>query len=81
MFDSVKNDLKKSMDIEIKNSFNSVESLKSFSTTQSLNSIISYDNNSNNRKDYTVRVQFNNKHLFWKAGWYLDGGKLVRSFN
>lgn len=78
MFDSIKNDLKKSIDLENKNSFNSMESLKSLSTTQSLNSIKSYDNN---KKDYTVRIQFNNNHLFWKAGWYLDGGRLVRSFN
>lgn len=78
MFDSVKNDLKKSGDIEFKSSFNSVGSLKSLSTTQSLNSIKNFDNN---RRNYTVRIQFTNNHLFWKAGWYLDGGRLVKSFN
>ena len=81
MFDSVKkNNLKKSMvkDIEIKTSINSVGSTGSASTTQSLNG---YNNINYERKDYTVRIQFYNTHLFWKAGWYIDGGRLVRSFN
>jgi hypothetical protein len=35
--------------------------------------------NCNIIKDYTVRIRFTNQHLFWRAGWYLDGGRLVRS--
>ena len=44
----------------------------------------SLDSNNNiifKRKGYTVKIQFYNNHLFWKAGWYLDGGRLVRTFN
>ena len=81
MFDAVKkNNLKKSLedDIEIKTSINSVGSTGSSSTMQSSSSI---KNINNKRKDYTVRIQFYNSHLFWKAGWYIDGGRLVRSFN
>ena len=79
MFDSVRNNLKKSMenDIETKKSINSEGS------TESNTSIHSLNNNkiSNcNKNDYTVRIRFKNKHLFWKAGWYLDGGRLVRTF-
>ena len=79
MFDSVKKkNLKKSIEKEIKTSIKSTGSTGSSSTIQSLN-----DNNNinNKRKGYTIRIQFYNNHLFWKAGWYLDGGRLVRNFN
>ena len=32
----------------------------------------------NKFKDYEVRVTFKNKDLFWKAGWCIDGGRLLR---
>ena len=32
----------------------------------------------NKCRDYEVRVTFKNQDLFWKAGWYVDGGRLVR---
>ena len=79
MFDSVKNNLKKSIgdEIETKKSINSEGSTESYTSKQSLNS----NNSSNcNKNEYTIRIRFKNKHLFWKAGWYLDGGRLVRSF-
>ena len=44
-------------------------------STESNNSI----KNCNIIKDYTIRIRFTNQHLFWRAGWYLDGGRLVRS--
>ena len=37
------------------------------------------DNDDSNKfKDYEVRVTFKNQDLFWKAGWYVDGGRLLR---
>ena len=32
----------------------------------------------NKFKDYEIRVTFKNQDLFWKAGWYIDGGRLLR---
>ena len=32
----------------------------------------------NNANDYEVRVTFRNQDLFWKAGWCIDGGRLLR---
>ena len=29
-------------------------------------------------KDYEIRVVFTNQDLFWKAGWCIDGGRLLR---
>ena len=29
------------------------------------------------KKDYCIKVTFTNKDLFWKAGWFIDGGKLI----
>ena len=34
----------------------------------------------NKNKDYCIMVTFKNKDLFWKAGWFLDGGKLVSDY-
>ena len=31
-----------------------------------------------NYKDYEVRVTFKNQDLFWKSGWCVDGGRLLR---
>lgn len=31
----------------------------------------------NKKKDYCIKITFQNKDLFWKAGWFIDGGKLV----
>ena len=74
MFDNVKNIIKK--DYKSKNTFDSAGSTES-------NSI--QEKNKNNDKifdekikKYKIRVSFTNQHLFWKAGWYLDGGKLVK---
>ena len=36
------------------------------------------DEEQNKVKDYEVRVSFKNQDLFWKAGWYVDGGRLLR---
>ena len=36
------------------------------------------DENKNNANDYEVRVTFRNQDLFWKAGWCIDGGRLLR---
>ena len=36
------------------------------------------DEDKNNVKDYEVRVSFRNQDLFWKAGWCIDGGRLLR---
>ena len=66
LFDTVKNDLKKSIEIDQKKSF------KSEASTDSSKSDA-------NKNEYTVRISFTNQHLFWKAGWYLDGGRLVRT--
>ena len=74
MFDKVKNNIKK--DFKSKNTFDSAGSTESNS---------SLEKNKNNDKifdekikKYKIRVSFTNQHLFWKAGWYLDGGKLVK---
>ena len=74
MFDNVKNIIKK--ENKSKNTFDSAGSTES-------NSI--QEKNKNNDKifdekikKYKIRVSFTNQHLFWKAGWYLDGGKLVK---
>jgi len=32
----------------------------------------------NKIKDYEVRVVFKNTNLFWKSGWCIDGGRLLR---
>ena len=32
----------------------------------------------NKSKDYEIRVSFKNIDLFWKAGWCIDGGRLLR---
>ena len=32
----------------------------------------------NKCEDYEVRVTFKNQDLFWKAGWCVDGGRLLR---
>jgi hypothetical protein len=36
------------------------------------------DEDKNNVNDYEVRVSFRNQDLFWKAGWCIDGGRLLR---
>ena len=37
------------------------------------------DNDEQNKfRDYEVRVTFKNQDLFWKAGWWIDGGRLLR---
>ena len=94
MFEVVKNSLKSSINsnsnIDLKNSFksdksteyNSLLSNKSIQSVNSLksqNSLKSFDFNNWDQKDYNVRIRFVNTHLFWKAGWYVDGGKLVRN--
>ena len=59
----------------------SIKSINSFKSQNSFNenNKKGFDINKWNYKDYTVRIRFVNTHLFWKAGWYLDGGRLVRS--
>jgi hypothetical protein len=86
MFDAVKNSLKNSLNssIDLKNSIKSNQStesisLKSQNSLKSVNSFKSLGCNNWNQRDYTVRIRFINTHLFWKAGWYIDGGRLVRS--
>ena len=86
MFEAVKNSLKNSLnsDIDLKNSIKSnksteINSLNSQNSLKSVNSFKSFDSNNWNQRDYTVRIRFINTHLFWKAGWYIDGGRLVRS--
>ena len=32
----------------------------------------------NLNKDYEIRIVFTNQDLFWKAGWCIDGGRLLR---
>ena len=63
------------------NSFKSNKSINSLkSSILSSNSSKGNEHNNNiNIKDYTVRIRFYNTHLFYKPGWYLDGGRLVRS--
>ena len=74
MFDKINNNIKKSF--ESKNTFDSIGSIES-STSKSSNK--SNDKNINDTiRKYIIRVSFKNQHLFWKAGWYLDGGKLVK---
>ena len=36
------------------------------------------DEHNNNFRDYEVRVTFKNQDLFWKAGWCIDGGRMLR---
>ena len=74
MFDKIKNNIKKSF--ESKNTFDSVGSTES-STSKSSNKS-DCENINDTIKKYIIRVSFKNQHLFWKAGWYLDGGKLVK---
>ena len=86
MFEAVKNSLKNSSNsnIDLKNSIKSNQSnesisLKSQNSLKSVNSFKSLGSNNWNQRDFTVRIRFINTHLFWKAGWYIDGGRLVRS--
>ena len=94
MFDAVKNSLKSSIDskFSLKDSFksdkstenssinlNSTKSIQSLDSSKIQDNKINFDLSKWNNKDYTVRIRFTNQHLFWKAGWYLDGGRLVRS--
>ena len=39
-----------------------------------------FEKNDNNKatNDYEIRVVFQNIDLFWKAGWCIDGGRLLR---
>ena len=75
MFDKVKENFKKLY--ESKNTCESLGSTESTSSKNNNNN--SYDANINGRiNKYKIRVSFVNQHLFWKAGWYLDGGKLVK---
>ena len=39
---------------------------------------IEKDDVNNKIKDYEVRVVFKNQDLFWKSGWCIDGGRLLR---
>lgn len=32
----------------------------------------------NSPKDYEIRVVFTNQNLFWKSGWFIDGGRLLK---
>jgi hypothetical protein len=74
MFEKALNNSKKVF--EAKTTFESQGSTES-STSKSSDK--NYDLNIDRRiKKYTIRVRFMNQHLFWKAGWYLDGGKLVK---
>ncbi len=73
MFDKINNYLKKKTSFESKNTFDSLGSTESNTSNKSNEKIL------NSRiKKYTIRIRFTNQHLLWKAGWYLDGGKLVR---
>ena len=36
------------------------------------------EEDTNKSKDYEIRVSFKNIDLFWKAGWCIDGGRLLR---
>ena len=63
--------------------FESKNTSDSLGSTESNTSINSSSNKSDKNfaskiKKYNIRVRFTNQHLFWKAGWYLDGGKLVK---
>ena len=95
MFEAVKNDLRNSLDFkfDLKSSISSEKSTESntnsFKSNKSINSLQGSflstnsskgnENNNINIKDYTVRIRFFNTHLFYKPGWYLDGGRLVRN--
>ena len=74
MFDKVINNSKKIF--ETKNTFESQGSTES-TTSKFCDNNYGVDIDKKIKK-YTIRVQFMNQHLFWKAGWYLDGGKLVK---
>ena len=80
MFECVRNELKKSIckEIDTQKSYNSEGSTDS-SSSQNVNVQNSIKSNDSQLKQYTVRISFTNHHLFWKAGWYLDGGRLVRT--
>ena len=71
-------DIKEEMFDKIRN--NSKKTYESKNTTDSIGSTESATSKNSNTKiqKYTIRVSFTNQHLFWKAGWYLDGGKLVK---
>ena len=71
MFDKI-NQKKKTL-FESKKTFDSLGSTESNSSNKSYEQIL----NSKIQK-YNIRIRFINQHLLWKAGWYLDGGKLVR---
>jgi hypothetical protein len=74
MFDKIRNNSKKTYE-----SKNTTDSIGSTESATSKNSNKNSDKNSNTKiQKYTIRVSFTNQHLFWKAGWYLDGGKLVK---
>ena len=79
-------DLKSSISSEksTESNTNSFKSNKSINSLQgsflSTNSSKGNENNNSiNIKDYTIRIRFLNTHLFYKPGWYLDGGRLVRN--
>ena len=77
---SLKNSFSNDINFDLKNSIKSdTTSTESNSLKNSIKSFKS-QNNINN-KDFTIKIRFKNTHLFWKAGWYLDGGKLVRNYN
>lgn len=79
MFDKINNNLKKKTSFESKNTFDSLGSTESNTSNTSNTSNKSNEKILNSRiKKYTIRIRFTNQHLLWKAGWYLDGGKLVR---
>ena len=40
--------------------------------------IIITNEEKNKHKDYEIRVVLKNTDLFWKAGWVIDGGRLLR---
>lgn len=74
IFDKINNNMKK--DYKSKKSNDSMGSTES---NTSKNSIKNGDKYGDIKlQKYTIRVSFTNQHLFWKAGWYLDGGKLVK---
>ena len=76
MFDKINHNYKKTTSFESNKTFDSLGSTES-NTSNNSNKI--YDKNLNARiRKYNIRIRFINQHLLWKAGWYLDGGKLVR---
>ena len=75
MFDKIKNNPNNKF-IESKNTLDSIGSTESNTSKHSSNK---NDKCSDMKiQKYEIRVSFTNQHLFWKAGWYLDGGKLVK---